>query len=215
MTLGPSVSSDKHQPLPHTAGTLAMWWFLGSLSMLFGAGMLGYIAIRVSRTDDFGIGHITLPGAFWASTVVVLLASFTIQRALSAVRRERLDQLKNWLLVTLGLGMLFCIVQMPSLLSLLDQHWAQMDVAKAAQIEAGDAAPGNRLMPFFGLVFVYVVIHGLHVIGGILHLIWVTVGAMRRRYDHEFHNPVKHAAMYWHFLDVVWIIMFGTMLLFG
>lgn len=215
MTLGTSASSGKHQPLPHTAGTLAMWWFLGSLSMLFGAGMLGYIAIRLSRADDFEVGYISLPRSFWVSTVVVLLASFTIQRALSAVRRERLDHLKSWLLVTLGLGTLFCIIQMPSLMSLLDQHWTQMAEARRAQAEAGDAAPGNRLMPFFGLVFVYVVIHGLHVVGGILHLVWVTVGAMKRRYDHEFHNPVKHAAMYWHFLDIVWIIMFGTMFLFG
>lgn len=215
MTLGSAAPSDKHQPLPHAAGTLAMWWFLGSLSMLFGAGMLGYIAIRMSRTDDFAVGHIQLPTAFWISTVVVLLASFTIQRALSAVRRERLDQLKSWLMLTLGLGVLFCVIQMPSLLSLLSQHFDHMEVARAAQIEAGDDQLGSRIMPFFGLVFVYVVIHGLHVLGGLIHLIWVTVGAFLRRYDHEFHNPVKHAAMYWHFLDVVWIIMFGTMILFG
>lgn len=212
-SINPADRSDKHQPLPHGAGTLAMWWFLSALAMLFGSGMLGYIAIRYSRADpevaeSVKLGTIHLPQVFWLSTAIVLLASLTIQMAVSAVRREKLEQLKSLVLITLGLGLLFCVIQTPAMVTLVREHIDQINAFRAN----GSSATAN---PFFGLVFVYVLVHALHVVGGIVHLALVAVNAFRYRYDHESYNGVKHAAMYWHFLDVVWILMFGTMLLFG
>jgi cytochrome c oxidase subunit 3 len=53
------------------------------------------------------------------------------------------------------------------------------------------------------------------VAGGIVALVATTVSAFRGKYDHENHAGVKHAAMYWHFLDIVWIVMYATMAIAG
>lgn len=198
---------DHRQNMPHFTGTLAMIWFISGLAMLFGAGLIGYIMIRVNRADTIGIGTLHLPRTLWISTALVMVASATIQLAVIAIRHERQDRLRAWLVTTLLIGIAFVIVQLPSLASLLHQHYEQMNAFNAA----GGFAAGAKSNPLFGLIFVYILIHAAHVIGGIIQLIAVTRGAFLGRYDHEYYNPVKHAAMYWHFLDVVWLVMFGLM----
>lgn len=175
--------------------------------MLFGAGMLGYLAVRLNRTDEVAIGTLHLPHTLWLSTALVLLASATIQLAVAAIRRERQDRLRAWLIVTLLVGIAFCIVQTPALGSLVHQHFEQL----RAYDLAGGYRAGASVNPLFGLIFIFILIHAAHVLGGIVQLVIVTRGAFLGRYDHEYYNPVKHAAMYWHFLDVVWLVMFGLM----
>ncbi len=189
-----------------------MIWFISGLSMLFGAMILGYMIIRTSRASDVEFGTLQLPHMFWLSTAIVLLASATIQSAVIAIRRERQDLLRAWLVTTLILGVLFCLLQMPSMAFLVNQHLANLRIYDAS---GGDASNLMRVNPFFGLIFVFILVHALHVIGGIVQLAIVTHGAFSGKYDHEFHNPVKHSAIYWHFLDVVWIIMYGMMFLAG
>ena len=74
------------------------------------------------------------------------------------------------------------------------------------------AAQGLRM---YGLVFCLILLHALHVIGGVISLCVVTVRALHGRYDHENYLGVKYAAAYWHFLDIIWLIMFGMFLLTG
>jgi heme/copper-type cytochrome/quinol oxidase subunit 3 len=204
------VTIDPNHPkqhLPHFTGTLAMIWFISGLGMLFGAGLLGYIMIRMNRADTIGIGSLQLPHLLWLSTVLVVVASVTIQLAVSAIRREQQDRLRAWLVVTLLVGIAFVVIQIPSLGSLIRQHHEQMEKFNAA----GGFPAGAISNPLFGLIFVYIQIHAAHVLGGIIQLIVVTRSAFAGKYDHEYFNPVKHTAMYWHFLDFVWLIMFGLM----
>jgi cytochrome c oxidase subunit III len=201
----------KHHAVPHFTGTLAMIWFLSGLAMLFGAGMVGYVVVRMQRVNDVSLGSIHLPAGLWASTALVLVASVTIQLAVSAIRRERQDLLRAWLVVTLMVGIAFCLVQVPSLAGLVKEHFALR-----AQFDAAGGSPaGAKAQPFLGLVFVFILVHAGHVLGGIIQLVVVTRSAFRGRFDHEFYNPVKHAALYWHFLDVIWIMMFGMMKALG
>jgi cytochrome c oxidase subunit III len=208
----PNPRSDHR--LPAYTGTLAMWWFIGGLVMLFGASMLGYLAIRLNQKNHVSLGTIDLPSGLWFSTALVLLASITIQLAVSAVRRERQGLLRGYVLTTLILGLAFCLVQVPCLWSLVQQHLNELaridSLRNTMTAEQFANEPRNQ---FFGLIFVFILLHAAHVLGGIIHLFAVTLGAWANQYDHEFYNPVKHAAMYWHFLDVVWLVMFGTMFL--
>ena len=204
------VTFDPNHPkqhLPHFTGTLAMIWFISGLAMLFGAGLIGYIMIRMNRSDTIGIGTLHLPGMLWLSTALVIVASITIQLAVTAIQREQQDRLRAWLVVTLLVGLAFVVVQWPSLASLIGQHQVEL-----ARFDAAGGRPAGAISnPLFGLIFVYIVIHAAHVLGGIIQLLVVTRGAFLGKYDHEYYNPVKHTAMYWHFLDVVWLIMFGLM----
>jgi len=201
-----------HHRVPPGAGVFGMWLFLAALGMLFAASMLGYVLIRVQQTRELvnpvtkeviaaaapPLGTLHLPFGLWFSTLVILASSFTMHLALQNVRRERQAKFRNWLVATLILAGLFLLVQTPSLASLLIGH--------------NHADTGHTLL---GFVFFLVIIHALHLIGGVIPLAVVTRNAHLGAYDHEAHGPVRYVTMYWHFLDAVWIVMFGVLLLTG
>ncbi|QDU72680.1 cytochrome c oxidase subunit 3 [Mucisphaera calidilacus] len=212
--------------VPKKAGDFGMWLFLISLGMLFAASMLAYTIIRVNgmleKTNYITgepippagppWGSMTIPVGLWVSTAVILLSSFTIHRALTHIRLERQEAFCRAMWATLGLAVVFLLVQTPSLLALLGDHWdaiAQRQAVANGQMAAADTTSTN---PLYGAVFVLILIHALHVIGGVVPLAIVTRDAHKRKYDHEHHAPVKHLAMYWHFLDAVWISMFAVLL---
>jgi len=178
-----------------------MWLFLMSLAMLFATSMLAYIVIRIGvfgaeTTPPPALGALHLPGALWLSTLIILLASFTIHRAVGAIRLEKQSLLRGYLLATFCLTIAFMLVQAPSLFVVLSNH---------QQLRS---TTGSYL---YGMVFFLVLIHALHVVGGLIYLMMVLLKAYAGRYDHERYTGVRHAAMYWHFLDIVWLVMFGTM----
>lgn len=197
--------------------TFALIWFIGGLAMLFIATIIGYLVVRTQRAfpdnaaaivpvDPVPIGALRgeLPLLLWVSTVVVLAASVSIQLAVMAVEREKLAKLIRWARITLVLGILFCLLQIPAMASLLGSHEKMRSLAEPSQV-----------LNTFGLIFCLVLLHALHVLGGLVHLVIVERGASAGRYDHESHAPVKNAAIYWHFLDVVWLFLFATLYVAG
>lgn len=189
------------QGVPAGASALAMWLFLLSLAVLFAASMLAYIMIRYFSGQDvkpYAGQTYPLPHILWLSTAIVLSASLTISRAVASVKRQRIGQMKVWLWVTFSLAIAFCAVQAPAMLQLF------------REASAGDA--GRRLLAF---IAVLIFIHAAHVIGGVVYLIVVLVRAYSGMYDHEHYIGVKHAALYWHFLDIVWLVMYGMLLIAG
>ena len=174
--------------------TVGMWLFLTSLFMLFTAGLLGYVVIRNSAQNVNQ--HIRLPAILWLSTAMVLAVSIALARALGALRRERRQRFLTWIRISLALGLGFLAVQAPAMVMLLAQHRGlrQQHVA------------------LYGLVFFLILLHALHVVGGMVALVLVNLRGARGVYDHEHYMPVRHAAMYWHFLDIVWLVLFFTFL---
>ena len=144
------------------------------------------------------LGTIDLPALLWLSTLVILASSVTAHLALQNVRRERQSKFRGMLIATLVLSILFLLVQAPSLGGLIAEHFA----------EGND----NTML---GLIFFLVLLHALHVVGGIVPLAVTTYKAGQGRYDHEHYGPVKNMALYWHFLDGVWLFMFAVLLFTG
>ena len=180
------------------AATVGMWLFLASLVMLFAASILGYALIRL------GPGHrnappLHLPWLLWVSTVMVFGVSIALHRALGEVKRERQGPFRKWIRISLILGIAFVAIQAPALVMLMNSH----RVLRASGVG------------FYGLIFSFILLHALHVVGGIVRLIVVTHRSFAGAYDHEHYLPVRYVAMYWHFLDVVWVIMFLTFWLIG
>jgi len=211
-------------PIPPKTATVGMWIFLASLTMLFAATMLAYVIIRFTGAFSPSIGSVTLPWTLWLSTVVVLAASVTIQMAVNAVRSRKLQKFKFLIFLTVILGTAFCLIQLPALASLWTEHWQHasrkteaLAGASLSQvvIQQRDMPNQDRFTPVYGLVLVLIVVHAAHVLGGLVHLLIVTRGAILNHYDYEYYAPVKHAAMYWHFLDIVWLVMFFTMFFVG
>lgn len=190
----------KTQHVPAAARTIGMWLFLAALTMLFAATMLGYVIVRTRSQHGPPLHTLTLPRELWLSTFFILLSSVSIQAALSAVRRERQNPLRRHLAVTCVFAALFLIFQTPAMVTLITQH---RRLAAATNVQ------------MYGLVFFLVLIHALHVVGGVVALAITTWNAKQGKYDHEHYGGVRYTAMYWHFLDVVWMVMFGIMLIAG
>jgi cytochrome c oxidase subunit 3 len=184
---------------PRRAMTLGMWFFLASLSMLFLSSMFGYILIRTHLAGSARSAPIVLPRALWGSTAILLLGSLTIHRAIANIRVERIPKFHFYLYSTFFLALVFLAVQIPCLWEILRVHNQEKLVG----------------VGLYGLVFCLIVLHALHVVGGIGAMSFVTYKTLKGRYDHENFMGIRHAALYWHFLDVVWIFMFTIFLITG
>ena len=191
---------------PPRASTIGLWLFLAALTMLFAASLVGYLLIRHSGNRAVS-GPIQLPNLLYFSTAMVIGVSITIGLAVSSLHRERQQSFRVWIILSLLLGIAFIAIQTPAMIELIQRH--EVLIQQLRRMGAATGA-GTAL---YGLIFVLVLLHALHVVGGIIVLVRVSVQGVRGRYDHEHFLPVKHAAMYWHFLDVVWIVMFSTFLL--
>lgn len=211
-------------PVPGRSATIGMWLFLAALTMLFASALLGYFLIRLRLSAAAASASTTppplrLPWLLWISTLLLLGSSLAMQRALTAVRRERQRAFRAALLTATGLAVAFVVVQAPALLQLLDRHAQLRSLAAAGAPQLGaapGAAPGaGAAATLYGLIFFLVLLHALHVLGGLVVAGVLLGGAWRNRYDHEHHAPVRHAALYWHFLDIVWLVMFLSLWLVG
>ncbi|HUU82635.1 MAG TPA: heme-copper oxidase subunit III [Phycisphaerae bacterium] len=181
---------------PPGMGTMGMWIFLASLTVLFAACVAGYLVVR-SRAEAWPPPDMpALPWGLWVSTCVILISSGTIQWALAGVRRNRYGALIGAMLITTLLGLVFLVSQAV--------NWAWL-IAINATVETG----GLYIFTFYLLTG----LHALHVIGGMVFLVIVTARSWEGRYSATHHAGVQYAAMYWHFLDGVWLFMFVLLFL--
>jgi heme/copper-type cytochrome/quinol oxidase subunit 3 len=178
--------------------------------MLFVSSMWLYILMRLHVFGRTTNEPIHMPLIAWGSTVVLLAGSFTAHRAVTAIRRERLGICLKYLYVTSALAVMFLIVQSPCMAQVLGEHRHLAAVAEVNKYP-GQFAP----VSLYGLVFVLILLHALHVLGGIVALGIVTWRARGHKYDHENYLGVQFAARYWHFLDIVWVAMFTMFLVLG
>jgi heme/copper-type cytochrome/quinol oxidase subunit 3 len=176
-----------------------MWLFLTALFMLFAAVMMAYLFIRLAGPKSPPLHSIHLPAPLWLSTALVIGVSIALARALNFLRIERQEAFRDWFRVSLLMAVGFIIVQAPAMWMLLRAHERFR----------------SQGIFLYGLVFILILIHALHVVGGIVAMVWVGIKAERGVYDHEHYLPVRHTAMYWHFLDLVWLTMFITFLATG
>ncbi|MCG3138031.1 MAG: Cytochrome c oxidase polypeptide I+III [Phycisphaerae bacterium] len=187
----PTGSSPPAAPPQLSSGTFGMLLFLVSLSILFIASLIGYLVVRSRAELWLPPGQPSVPLGFWVSSAILLISSGTIHWALRSVRRGRSAGLLAGLLITLLLSVVFLGLQTMSWWYL----WAIGEVTRHASLYA------FTLYMLTGL-------HGAHVLGGLVLLAVVTIRAFKDRYDARLHGGVKYAAMYWHFLDGVWLVMF-------
>jgi heme/copper-type cytochrome/quinol oxidase subunit 3 len=127
------------------------------------------------------------------NTVLLVLSSGAAIIADRSVKRGRIALLQLWLAVTIVLGAIFLTVQMHEYTTL------------AFQPQTG--AYGSFFYLITGL-------HGAHVAAGLLMLLYVLLRAFAGHFDAVRHYAVSNAILYWHFVDVVWLVVFTTLYLF-
>jgi cytochrome c oxidase subunit III len=206
VTPGPSPFASSERGDPRTeredalpgAGVLGMWIFLATLAVLFIASIVGYLIVRLAAPHWPPVGMPRLPSGLWAATAVILLCSATVHRALVDVRRGQKTASARWLLATIVLGVLFLLVQA--------WNWWGL-----VTLDLGLRARNLYAFTFYMLTG----LHAAHVVGGLGLLAIVAWRAARGRYGSGHHPGVTYAAMYWHFLDVMWLLLFTVLVIFA
>ncbi len=160
--------------------------FLVAIAMMFGALAVIYL-VRLPARADFPF---ELPRISWLSTAVILISSVSMQYALNAARRRYSKGLRRGLALTFALGWLFLILQVMS--------WFALQQSMTASI-------------FSGLFYLFTGLHGLHLLGGLVFLAYLLYGAVRHAYEEANLLPVEMGALYWHFLDALWVALFALM----
>lgn len=172
---------------------LGGWLFLGSLVVFFVTSIGFYGIYAWSRRDD-PFRQAPLPQSFLVSTACLVAISAMVHGASRSVRRDRWIRTACLLGLSTVTAIVFLSVQVFAMQRLLSET-------------VGAAGNGRGVV---GMVIVLAFLHALHVAGGVIWLGMVTVRTGLGRYDHERHFAVDFAAHYWHFLDIVWIIMLAV-----
>jgi len=179
------------------AGILGMWVFLATLTVLFLAAIVGYLVVRLKAADWPPPGMPRLPGGLWLATAALLAGSVTIDQAHRAIRAGKTLASTRWLAATLALALLFLSVQSWN-------WWGLIRVRLTA-------ATNLYAFTFFMLTG----LHAAHVVGGVVLLAVVLARSLRGRYGSGAYSGVTYAAMYWHFLDAVWLLLFAVLVVFA
>lgn len=187
---------DLHIP---GSGAIGIILLIASLSVLFIASTLAFVIVRVQIINNPQSGGVwpppgspAVPSSLWLSTVVILATSLTIQIGLNAIRRDLEKKLILFLNITFFLGLLFLLLQ--------SLNWWEFYRA----LPPGTVFAG----PYLGGFYVLTGLHAAHVVGGLIPLAIVMWRASRGRYSRNFHPGVRYVTLYWHFLDVIWLVLF-------
>jgi heme/copper-type cytochrome/quinol oxidase subunit 3 len=179
--------------LPHTK--LAMWLFLASECLLFGALISTYVLYR-GRSVEGPFPHDVFDIPYTSVSAFVLLASsLTMVLALSAAQEGDEGRTRLWLLATAVLGMVFVGGQVYEFTVFYHE--------------------GLKLSTnLFGTTF-YVLtgFHGVHVTVGILMLLSLVGLSYAERLPADPSFPIEMVGLYWHFVDIVWIVIFTVVYL--
>ena len=174
-----------------------MYAFLGSEIATFSAGFIYFFFIKAG-----GLGEI--PDIFGslviANTLILIASSFVLHFSEVALRNGNRKRFTTLLGVTLLMGVVFILGQV--------YEYYEFLVVKGFRPEAlisGGAVEFSS--PFASAFYALTGLHGLHVTLGAVLLGIVFVRGLRGQYSAERHVSVKTAALYWHFVDAVWIVL--------
>jgi len=192
------------------AATLGMWVFLVTEVMFFGGMITGYIAYRFAYPEAFRAGSVHM--LFMAGTIntaLLITASLFVAFAVHAAREGRRNLLVWCLIAAMFLGVCFLATKGYE----YHEHWVEHKVpGRDFQWDGPDPRHAEL---FFVLYFFLTGFHALHMVIGITVLVIITWFAWKGRYTPEYHNPVENAALYWHFVDIVWIFLYPMLYLIG
>jgi len=188
-----AVHTDQLEPslTPGNLGKLGMWTFLAGDAMTFGAGIAAYGALRInnpnwpSPADYLGISTTAV------MTFILICSSVTMVESLDGIQHGLQSKFRTFMALTVLGGVLF--------LGMQAFEWHHLIAEKGMSI-------GRDL--FDATFFILTGFHGCHVLGGVVYNSVLLIRGMMGKIPREKAGLVEIAGLYWHFVDLVWILIF-------
>jgi cytochrome c oxidase subunit 3/cytochrome o ubiquinol oxidase subunit 3 len=191
------AAHDDHQTSTGLDNTkLAMWAFLGSECLFFGSMISTYLLYRNNAIDGPKPHEIYDIPYTSVSSFVLLMSSLTMVLALNAIQRRDQKALRMWLLATAFLGLCFIGGQIYEFTTFVEEG-----------LTLSTSTFGSSFFVLTGF-------HGAHVTVGILMLLTLYGLSLAGKLDDpNGARPVEFIGLYWHFVDIVWIVIFTVIYL--
>lgn len=172
------------------AKKMMLWFAIISLSMAF-AGLTSAYVVSAERPD--WIVDYTIPTAFYISLAVIVLSSITIHFAKVNIQKENNKKGMYLLVTTFVLGIAFIILQL---------------LGFNEFISSGYYFTGSESNITTSYIYLIVLLHVVHIVGGLLALLVVIYNHFKLKYTNGRTLGIEQAATFWHFVDGLWIYLF-------
>jgi len=163
---------------------------IGSIAMVF-AGLTSAYVVSKSRPD--WLADFVLPIDFALSTAAIIVSSITMHLALKATKEGNVQRSTIYLISTLILGVLFVFLQF--------KGFGQV-------INEGYFFTGSESTITTSFLYVIVIVHIAHLVGGMISLLIVIYNHFKQKYNAEQYVGIQLCAWFWHFLDILWVYLF-------
>lgn len=182
------TTAPTHHQEPVITPKLGMWMFLASEVMFFAVLIAMFLLFRVrSGVVPSQILNIPLTAI---NTFILLTSSMTVVQGLAAIQRGDQRKFRLWMILSLILGAFFISVQIMEYRQLIHEG-----------LTISSDLFGTAFFTLTGF-------HGAHVFIGLGWLLAIIIQGVRGRYSAQRNLPVEIFGLYWHFVDIVWILLF-------
>jgi cytochrome c oxidase subunit III len=171
-----------------------LYWSMASMTIFFG-GFCSYYMVMHGNGNWMVFN---LPSMFFVSTSLIILSSFTMVWAQNAIKKDDYNGARLGVLLTFLLGIGFSLCQF---------------LAWKALYAQGVVFSGKQSNIAGSILYVITFMHFLHITAGLLALFVSLIKVMRHRYSSENYLGLSLTSIFWHYLDVLWVILFLFMYL--
>ncbi|WP_348797649.1 cytochrome c oxidase subunit 3 [Flavobacterium adhaerens] len=188
--MGVSITAEEYKARTAKSYKLMLMVAMVSMTMMF-AGLTSAYVVSQSRVD--WLKEFQLPSAFYLSTVAILGCSVAFHLAKKAIQKDEHKKTTILLLATLVLAILFVVLQF---------------VGFSQIVEQGYYFTGSASTITTTFLYIVVLVHLLHLAGGVISLLVIIYNHFKQKYNSTQTLGIELGAMYWHFLDFLWVYLF-------
>ncbi len=184
------MTKGEHKARTARSYKLILLFAMVSMTMMF-AGLTSAFVVSKSRVD--WLKDFELPSAFYYSTLVIIGCSVTFHLAKKAIQKDNKSATTTFLLATLALGILFVVLQF---------------VGFGQIVENGYYFTGTESSITTTFLYIVTLVHLIHLAGGLISLLIIIYNHFKQKYNSTQTLGIELGAMYWHFLDFLWLYLF-------
>nr|WP_315195442.1 cytochrome c oxidase subunit 3 [uncultured Flavobacterium sp.] len=185
-----TMTAEDHKLRTARSYKLILLFAMVSMTMMF-AGLTSAYVVSQSRAD--WLKNFQLPSGFYFSTIAIIGCSITFHLAKKAIQKDNQSKTTFLLLTTLALGILFVVLQF---------------VGFGQIVESGYYFTGSASSITTTFLYIVVIVHLLHLAGGMISLLIIIYNHFKQKYNSTQTLGIELGAMYWHFLDFLWVYLF-------